>query len=134
MPDFNGDGLGDLVVGAPLSGTGQTGRVYAYYGVRGGLPSVLTFRIGSPFTTDPSFGSTVASAGDVNGDGYADLLVGAPRLESATAPSLGALYVYRGRPDRTSGTFGVSSASKHSRYSATMSVAPKSSITRMPRP
>ncbi|MBK8691984.1 MAG: VCBS repeat-containing protein [Deltaproteobacteria bacterium] len=76
MPDFNGDGLGDLVVGAPLSGTGQTGRVYAYYGVRGGLPSVVTFRIGSPFTTDPSFGSTVASAGDVNGDGYADLAVG----------------------------------------------------------
>lgn len=41
VPDFNGDGLGDLVVGAPLSSSSQTGRVYAYYGVRGGLPSAL---------------------------------------------------------------------------------------------
>ncbi len=90
--DLDGDGLVDLAAGAyrALSGTG---RVYVYPGSRRAFvdptPTVtLTGRDGA----DASFGVRVAGVGDVNGDGYADLAVGA-----ATAMrSLGRAYVFHG--------------------------------------
>lgn len=67
--DVDGDGYGDLVLGAPGIGT-----AYLYRGSASGI-------VRTPITLTASaaeFGRTVAAAGDVNGDGYADILVGAP--------------------------------------------------------
>jgi uncharacterized repeat protein (TIGR01451 family) len=87
--DVNGDGYADVIVGAG-GHRSETGRVYLYYGGPGGLsvPAAYTFdgeaiRIG--------FGYAVGTAGDANGDGYADLIVGAPRYDSYT----GRAYVYQ---------------------------------------
>lgn len=68
--DVDGDGFGDVVVGAP-----GIRRAYLYRGGPSGLTtSPITF-VGSP---DSGFAETVASAGDLNGDGYADVAIGAP--------------------------------------------------------
>jgi hypothetical protein len=87
--DVNGDGFDDLIVGAPLfSGAGlESGKVYVYFGSRHGLsrtPGWTATGSGQGFA---QFGAGVASAGDVNGDGYADLLVGEPTSATRTASS-----------------------------------------------
>jgi hypothetical protein len=72
--DFNGDGYGDVVIGASYT-------AYLYFGSSGGLvtpPVVLTAPSGSI-----NYGNSVASAGDVNGDGYGDMIVGAPNSNTA---------------------------------------------------
>lgn len=72
--DVNGDGFGDIAVGA-YDHAASTGRVYVYYG--GSIlnnVADLTFDGESP---GDRFGQILSIAGDVNGDGYSDLIVGA---------------------------------------------------------
>ena len=81
--DINGDGYGDLIVGAPGYSNGQAseGRAYVFYGSSEGLAA----NPGWTFESDLAqarFGDAVSSAGDVNGDGFADVIVGAPGFES----------------------------------------------------
>ncbi len=75
--DFDGDGLADVVVSAhQFSATAsQEGRVYVFRGSRSGPPLVLaaTFDGG---VANGHLGGLVASAGDVDADGYGDILVG----------------------------------------------------------
>jgi FG-GAP repeat/FG-GAP-like repeat len=79
--DFNGDGFADLVVGAPLDdaeGGLLVGRAYVYFGAAGSIfDAVPDGRLVDSNPGD-SFGASVACAGDVNGDGFADVLVGRP--------------------------------------------------------
>jgi hypothetical protein len=72
--DLNGDGLGDLVVGA-------SGKVLAYYGKPGFNPATDTPDVVIS-NSDGKFGSALAILGDLNGDGVSELVIGAP---SATA-------------------------------------------------
>ncbi len=107
--DVNGDGLADLLVGAPNAspgGRGDAGESYVVFGKPGGAPVELSeveagrggFAIRGIAAGDIS-GSSVSGASDVNGDGLADLLVGAG-LADARYPSLsGAAYVVFGRED-----------------------------------
>jgi hypothetical protein len=88
--DVNGDGYADLVVGA-YGRLDNTGRVYVYHGSSGGLASTAAFTVTGENTYD-RFGFSVASAGDVNGDGYADLIVGAKYHDGRH----GKVYVYQG--------------------------------------
>jgi len=75
--DFNGDGFGDLVVGAPLDDLA--------IGVRNDiLPGQMFVTVGS-----------VAVPADTDGDGFPDLLVGVPG-KSAAATRAGAVHVLRG--------------------------------------
>jgi hypothetical protein len=94
--DVNADGYDDVIVGAPEYTNGQAleGAAFVFYGSPGGLS-------GSPDWTIESneigarYATSVASAGDVNGDGYADVLVGA-FTASHGASGGGACYLYYG--------------------------------------
>jgi hypothetical protein len=88
--DVNGDGYTDLIVGAPVYNS-STGKAYVYHGSAGGLSLTAGWSAGGE-TTNNIFGLSVASAEDVNGDGYADLAVGAPYNNNFT----GKAYVYHG--------------------------------------
>ena len=88
---MNGDGYADVIVGAPTPG--------AAYVFHGG-PTGIADATGPTATTQitggsDSFGTSVAGAGDVNGDGFADVIVGAPNF-SATQNAEGGAFVYFG--------------------------------------
>jgi hypothetical protein len=91
--DVNGDGYADLVVGAP-SYDDYRGKAYVYHGSPAGLGHTPAWTAVGENAGD-HFGYAVATAGDVNGDGYADLVVGAPsyddyRGQGLRLPRLGA--------------------------------------------
>ena len=90
--DVNGDGYADVVVGAPGYAS-STGRVYVYHGGPGGL-STTAARILTGEPVSSGFGASVAAAGDVNGDGYADVAILAPWYAAYD----GRVYVYMGGP------------------------------------
>lgn len=76
--DVNGDGFPDVIIGAPSYSDpeGIEGRASLYYGSPGGLnPSASWSAEGNQYGA--YFGNAVSSAGDVNGDGYADVVIGA---------------------------------------------------------
>jgi len=86
--DFNGDGFDDLLVGAYNYAT--TGKAYLYLGGSkfDNFPDAV-FLNNSP---NSFFGTSVACAGDVNGDGYSDIIVGANGNNSNN----GTAYIYFG--------------------------------------
>ncbi|MBO2010351.1 FG-GAP-like repeat-containing protein [Hymenobacter negativus] len=88
--DVDGDGYGDVVIGA-YGNTTNTGRSYLYYGSETGL-STASPDVRSGEASNNYFGASVAGAGDVNGDGYADVLVGA----YANTTNTGRSYLYYG--------------------------------------
>jgi len=90
-PDFNGDGIGDVAVGAFGAG-GTPGRVHVYQGSTLGLPVAPTLSLTGTGGADGYFGYNVRAAGDVNGDGFGDLLVGA----QGAFGGQGRAYVYFG--------------------------------------
>ena len=92
--DWNGDGLMDLVVGAPKStssGFVQAGRVFIYLAPNFGAPLVIE-------CPNPAFGSKFGYAlegGDLDGDGLGDLAVGAPFHDVLPNDDTGAAYLFR---------------------------------------
>ncbi|MFC1747444.1 FG-GAP-like repeat-containing protein [Pseudomonadota bacterium] len=91
--DVNNDGYDDLLVGAYGASTG--GVAYVYHGSENGI-------VTTPSTTidlaqaGAGFGYSVAAAGNVNGDDYADIIVGAPNQDKA--------YIFHGADDGVSTT------------------------------
>ncbi len=115
--DVNGDGYPDLIVGAYLNDAGGTktnaGRAYVYSGKTGGLLYTFTGEAEVDF-----FGFSVSGAGDVNKDGYADLIVGAWRSDAGgTKPEAGRAYVYSGRTGGLLYTFTGEAVADHFGYS-----------------
>lgn len=87
-PDFNGDGFTDVAMGAPDAPTASTtGSVYIYPGG----PSSVAAAPSATLRGVGRFGFVAESAGDLNGDGYADLAIGAP-LDVAAAGSVTVVY------------------------------------------
>jgi Ca2+-binding RTX toxin-like protein len=101
--DVNGDGYADLLIGAYNADPNFSGASYVVFGKASGFDANLNladlngsngFRLAGVASGDFS-GRSVSSAGDVNGDGYADLLVGADRADPNGSNS-GASYVVFG--------------------------------------
>ncbi|MBN2099419.1 MAG: FG-GAP repeat protein [Dehalococcoidia bacterium] len=87
--DVNGDGYDDIIVGAYCYDNGETdeGRAYVYHGSASGLSTAPNWTAESN-QAGAYFGYSAANAGDVNGDGYDDVIIGAPEDDVA--------YVYHG--------------------------------------
>jgi hypothetical protein len=95
LGDVNGDGCDDVAVGTPYEDGGayQAGRAYIFSGNGGGL----LFTLESPnMQAYGYFGGSVSGAGDVNGDGYPDVVVGADG-EDAGASHAGRAYIFSGQ-------------------------------------
>jgi len=94
--DVNGDGFDDVIVGAKFYDNGESneGAAFIYYGSSEGLiPSFSAILESNQI--DAEFGYSVASAGDINSDGYDDVLVGSRGYDN-TEMNTGAVYVYYG--------------------------------------
>lgn len=99
--DVNGDGHADFVVGSPQANTdagNDSGEAYLFFGSSSPSPGPLE---DAPVTYEGGrytwSGSSVAGAGDVDGDGFGDLLIGAPtsRFEDEVSPEpAGAFLIY----------------------------------------
>jgi hypothetical protein len=94
--DVNGDGFSDVIVGAWLFDNGQTdeGAAFVYHGSASGLSATPNWTAESN-KVGAQFGNSVASAGDVNGDGYSDVIVGAFGFANGEAFE-GRAFVYHG--------------------------------------
>ncbi len=91
--DFDGDGIEDVALGVPESDLArpQGGAVFIFKGSAGGFPDAPTWTITGQSDT-AQFGAVMA-AGDLDGDGRADLAIAAPGDDLTVADS-GAVYLY----------------------------------------
>ena len=90
--DTNGDGVHDIISGASGATLAEPGRAYLYSGATGEL-----LHTWEGAHAGDQLGYAVASAGDQDGDGHADVLVGAATEDGAAGADTGAVYVYSGR-------------------------------------
>jgi len=97
--DVNGDGFSDILVGAPFNdeSANAAGKAYIFFGGNPVDPGVDVELFGDP-VDDGHFGWSVAGAGDVNGDGYDDVIVGARLFGFAVQRALGRAYIFLGGP------------------------------------
>lgn len=111
--DVNGDGFDDLLVSVVANGVNASASAYLVFGHGGAfnastdlgsLSSAQALRIdGIAIGASGSLFGTVAAAGDVNGDGYDDMLLGAPHALANGLTDAGAAYVVMGRDFTNSG-------------------------------
>jgi hypothetical protein len=102
--DINKDGFADILIGAPFGGPNGAGVVYIFLGGKSlsGRPNVMLpnpHPPANPEVADPTFASSLAVA-DINGDGYADAIVGSPNTSEGdpTESRPGRVYIYFGGP------------------------------------
>ncbi len=122
--DVDGDGYADVIIGA--YGTGiYTGTVYVYYGSCGGLSATPDWTASGETPYD-YFGSSVASAGDVNGDGFAEVIVGSPGYDDVGGQGwqdAGRAYVYYGSEDGPDGSWYVTGEGEDDRFGSSVATA-----------
>jgi surface antigen len=104
--DVNGDGKDDIVIGASHGGSAHAGAAYVVFG-KADAGTVSLGALGgqgyviSVATGEGDFGMSVAGAGDVNGDGRPDVVVGAPSANHTSSFSSGSAYVVYGKATTT---------------------------------
>ena len=91
---MNGDGYDDVVVSAPtyINGQKQEGRILVFHGSATGLAATPDWSVEGN-RRFAKLGTSVACAGDVNGDGFADVVAGAPGYDNE-----GRAFLYLGSP------------------------------------
>ena len=102
--DVNGDGYSDVIVGANSYNNGETneGRAFVYHGSASGL-STTTAWTAEGDQADAHFGFSLGTAGDVNGDGYSDVIVAAYLYDNGETDE-GRAFVYHGSATGLSAT------------------------------
>ncbi|XP_052807381.1 integrin alpha-9-like [Mya arenaria] len=94
--DVNADGTDDLLVGAPMYATGseahEAGTVLVYLGMTNYMFEPTRKPLFGSGNAGARFGSAMAALGDINKDGYNDVVIGAPYEDALQ----GAIYVYNG--------------------------------------
>jgi hypothetical protein len=109
--DVNGDGFDDLIIGSP-----QTPATYVIFGKESGFAADLNvstlngsngFKI-TPVSFGDFIGNSVSAAGDVNGDGFGDVIIGAYYSYTNGAEKSGASYVIFGKASGFSAELNVS--------------------------
>ncbi len=119
LGDVNGDGLADVIIGSTTGDDGvtiDTGRSYVIFGSTAAMPAVvlagsLTGANGFIITgsdAGDSAGFSVGSAGDINGDGIADIRIGAPGSTVGADSSAGKTYVVFGQTSGFPADFNLS--------------------------
>lgn len=102
--DINHDGYDDLIMGGPTTGDSilgsSVGKAYVISGQTGALIYSFTGESNHNF-----FGKSVSSAGDINGDGYIDVAVGAPNFYIEGLSKVGRAYIYSGKDGSNLYTF-----------------------------
>jgi hypothetical protein len=114
--DLNGDGIDDVLVGAP-GDHNNGGRTYIVFGSTTGFPATIHLpdldgtngAIIEGRAPGELSGADVALAGDVNADGFDDLLIGAPWVEGDGEGFRGAAFVLFGRGQPLPASFNLSS-------------------------
>jgi hypothetical protein len=101
--DVDGDGVDDLLIGAPGAASGA-GASYVVFGTDQGFPATIDLASDADVTIQgvapgDSSGGSVRGAGDVNGDGLDDLLIGAEGVDPNGRYDAGASYVVFGAVD-----------------------------------
>jgi len=115
--DFNGDGVADLIVGSQNFGPAQPpGAAYVVFGSRDPFPAQMSldvlasgngFRLEGAAPLDAA-GYSVGEAGDINGDGLDDLVIGARSADPGGSNGAGSSYVVFGRAPPPAATLNLS--------------------------
>ena len=121
--DINGDGYDDIIIGARQAdpnGSQNGGSSYVIFGKRSGFAATMNlsalngrngFRLNGADSYDES-GNAVASAGDINGDGYDDIIIGARQADKDYSTDNGAAYVVFGKKGKFDDTVNLASLDK----------------------